>query len=232
MNKTSRFTQKLLNLAGKEYTPDPNLSFGLVFNEISNRAIMLLRGLLLFRNMIFVGKAVKVRCKRKLYVGRLATIRSGVEIDAYSKDGVTIGTRTCIGKNTMIRTTAHLSVLGKGFKIGKDSGTGEYCYFGCAGGVIIGDDVIMGMYVTFHSQEHIFSSSTIPIRLQGTTQKGISIGSDCWIGARVTFLDGSVIRPHSVIAAGAVVKGDFPAGAVIGGVPARLIKVREGYENY
>ena len=125
MNKTSRFTQKLLNLAGKESTPDPNLSFGLVFTEISNRAIMLLRGLLLFRNMIFVGKAVKVRCKRKLYVGRLATIRSGVEIDAYSKDGVTIGTRTCSEEYTKIRATAQMCVVGKGFKNGKDSGYGE-----------------------------------------------------------------------------------------------------------
>lgn len=95
-----------------------------------------------------------------------------------------------------------------------------------AGGIDIGDDVIMGQFVSFHAQEHNFSNPDILIRNQGVTQKGIRIGSNTWVGSRVTFLDGTDIGPGSIIAAGAVVKGTFPANAIIGGIPAKIISMR------
>ena len=52
------------------------------------------------------------------------------------------------------------------------------------------------------------------------------IGSDCWIGAKVTILDGTILEDGCIVAAGAVVKGHFPKYSVIGGVPARIIKTR------
>ena len=54
--------------------------------------------------------------------------------------------------------------------------------------------------------------------------KKIEIGENVWIGNRVTLLSGTVIGDNSVVAAGAVVKGEFPANVMIGGVPARIIK--------
>lgn len=50
------------------------------------------------------------------------------------------------------------------------------------------------------------------------------IGNNCWIGAKTTILDGTIIGNHCVVAAGAVVKGIFPDNVIIGGVPARIIK--------
>ena len=64
------------------------------------------------------------------------------------------------------------------------------------------------------------------IRLQGTERKGITIGRNCWIGAKVTILDGVTIGENCVIAAGAVVTKSMPANAVIGGMPARVIRYR------
>ena len=52
----------------------------------------------------------------------------------------------------------------------------------------------------------------------------IVIESDCWIGARVTILDGVRIGAGSTIAAGAVVTQDIEPGCLAGGVPARIIR--------
>lgn len=55
----------------------------------------------------------------------------------------------------------------------------------------------------------------------------ITIGNDVWIGARVTIMDGINIGNGAVIAAGAVVTKDVPPYAIVGGVPARIIRYRE-----
>lgn len=57
--------------------------------------------------------------------------------------------------------------------------------------------------------------------------KTIVIGNDVWIGTRVTIIDGVSIGDGSIIAAGAVVVKDVPPMAIVGGVPAKLIKYRE-----
>jgi acetyltransferase-like isoleucine patch superfamily enzyme len=58
-------------------------------------------------------------------------------------------------------------------------------------------------------------------------RKGIVVGDDCWIGAKVTFLDGAHVGKGSVIAAGAVVRGEIPPYSIAVGVPARVIKFRK-----
>ncbi len=73
-------------------------------------------------------------------------------------------------------------------------------------------------------QVYSFENNNLLIRLQGTTRQGIRIGKNCWIGAKVTILDGVSIGDHCVIAAGAVVTKNIPPHSVIGGVPARIIK--------
>ena len=82
----------------------------------------------------------------------------------------------------------------------------------------------MGQYVSFHASNHVFSDNSRPIKDQGVTSQGIRIEDDVWVGAKVTFLDGTVVRSHSVVAAGAIVAGEFPPNALIGGVPARVLK--------
>lgn len=60
-----------------------------------------------------------------------------------------------------------------------------------------------------------------------TYSKGpICIGNDVWIGANVTILSGVTIGDGAVIAAGSVVVKSVPPYAIVGGVPARIIKYR------
>ena len=90
----------------------------------------------------------------------------------------------------------------------------------------IGANVIMGQHISFHPETHVFASMAKPIRQQGVTRAGIVIGNDCWIGAKVTFLDGARVGSGVVVAAGSVVRGVIPDNVVIGGVPARILKHR------
>lgn len=74
-----------------------------------------------------------------------------------------------------------------------------------------------------HWKEEI--TPTIPENLE--EYKQITIGDDIWIGTNALIMDGVTIGNHAVIAAGAVVTKDVPEYAIVGGVPAKIIKQRE-----
>ena len=54
----------------------------------------------------------------------------------------------------------------------------------------------------------------------------VNIGNDCWIGENVFLVGGINIGDGAVILAGAVVTADVPAYAIVGGIPAKIIKYR------
>lgn len=65
------------------------------------------------------------------------------------------------------------------------------------------------------------------LSLQIEEYKRIEIGDDVWIGTNAMVLDGVKIGSHAVVAAGAVVTKDVPEYAIVGGVPANVIKYRK-----
>lgn len=216
-------------LKGHPYRIDPEVSFAQLATLSLRRAVLAARAILVLRRitpLAFVGRGTVIRGRSLLQVGRGTTLGNAVTIDAQSKGGVRLGANVNIGPYSILQTSGVITRLGTGISIGDNSGIGAYSFIGGGGGVRIGRDVIMGQYISFHSENHNFDSDAVPIRLQGVTRKGIEIGDDCWIGAKVTFLDGTVIGSGSVVAAGAVVRGVFPPDSVIGGVPARILKSR------
>ena len=56
-------------------------------------------------------------------------------------------------------------------------------------------------------------------------EEDVEIGENCWIGSKVTVLDGVTIGDNCVLAAGAVITKSMPANSVIGGVPAKILRV-------
>lgn len=216
--------QNLLKRFGKTYTIDDNIPNSFIFSIIQKRFWMLFRGYLFYRKVVFIGKNVKFLNKKNIFLNKNVTIENNVIIDGYCHDKVVIGSNSKIGSFSEVSCTGHFSKYGKGFYFGNNSGVGKFAFFGAAGGIKIGDNVIMGEYVSFHSQNHVFSDKNELIRNQGVTSKGIEIKNNVWVGAKCTFLDGAFVGSNSVIAAGALVKDKFPNNVLIAGVPARIIK--------
>ena len=219
--------ERVIRSAGRNYTIDNDLPAAFIYGELFRRGIELVRGIITFRRMVFRGRSVQIRYKRNLQLGPLSSIGAGSIVDASGSRGVKMGRGAKIGRRSIVTTTSQLGKRGVGVTIGAFSGIGDYAHIGCSGGVTIGQDVIAGPYVTFHSQEHVVDDLDRPIRSQGTRESEIIIDDDVWIGARATFLAGARVSAGSVVAAGSVVRGKFPPNCIIGGVPARVLKHRE-----
>lgn len=219
-----QLVQKQLKKAGKGYETDPRIPSGLYRRLLYVRASMLLRGIVFLRKKVFLGKGCTISNKRNIVFGKNITIEAHTRIDGYCSEPLTLGDNVKIGAYSYVTCTSHLSKYGKGLKMGNNSAIGEFTHFGASGGIEIGDDVIMGSYISFHSENHVFEDRSKPIREQGVTSKGIKLGNNIWVGAKVTFLDGSSVGDNSVVAAGAVVNGNFPPNSLIGGIPAKILR--------
>ena len=216
--------QKLLNNSGKNYTIDPRIPDGLFYHTLKLRGFMLLRGVLFLRKKVFLGRNCTILNKKNIHFGKNVTIEQNTRIDGYAYEKIILSNNVRIGAFSCLTSTSHMSKYGKGLKMGKNSAIGDFTHFGASGGIEIGDNVIMGSYISFHSENHKFNDNERLIREQGVTSRGIKLGNNIWVGAKVTFLDGCSIGDNSVVAAGAVVSGSFPEKSIIGGVPAKVLK--------
>jgi len=92
------------------------------------------------------------------------------------------------------------------------------------GPVSIGSHVNLAQGVVVTALNHSFGDPSLRIDEQGVTTSPVVIEDDVWIGANAVVLPGVTIGSHSVIAAGAVVTRDIPAGSLAAGVPATIKK--------
>ena len=176
---------------------------------------------------IFVSPTSKIICPSKMFFGNNLNIGYKCYINALSFEGLTLGKKVSLGMYTTIKLTGSLQKIGNYIKIGDNVGLGTHGFYGCGMGFLeIGDDTIIGNYVSIHPENHNYKDLSIPIRLQGVNGKGIKIGKNCWIGAKVTILDGTSIGDNCIVAAGAVLKGTFPDNVIIRGVLAKIMKYR------
>lgn len=119
---------------------------------------------------------------------------------------------------------------GKGLVIGDRSGIGIDADI--HGPVTIGNDVMMGPRCTILTRNHRIDDVTVPMNTQAFAEyQPVTIEDDVWIGANVTIMPGVRVGTGSVIAAGAVVVRDVEPFAIVGGVPARLIRSRLAAET-
>lgn len=114
--------------------------------------------------------------------------------------------------------------MGGGISIGHRSGIGVNCSI--RGPLTIGEDVMMGPDVVILTHTHVTSRIDIPMGQQGGEIRPVTVGNDVWIGMRSIIMPGVKIGNGVIIGAGAVVTKDIPDYAVVGGVPAKIIRFR------
>jgi acetyltransferase-like isoleucine patch superfamily enzyme len=112
---------------------------------------------------------------------------------------------------------------GKHISIGKNVFINFDCTFLALGGITIEDDVLIGPKVSLITESHPLN----PMQRKGLIGKSIVIKRNAWIGAGATILPGITIGENSVVAAGAVVSKDVPDNTIVGGIPAKIIKIIE-----
>lgn len=112
-------------------------------------------------------------------------------------------------------------------EIGDDVTIGKSVILIGAGGVTVGHRVMVGHGSKLISVGHRVPPGRGPMRFSGPVYGRVSIGDDAWLGAQVLLLPGVTVGEGAIVAAGAVVTKEVPPYALVGGVPARIIRMRE-----
>jgi acetyltransferase-like isoleucine patch superfamily enzyme len=171
---------------------------------------------------LFVGSGVRIAYSKKMRVGKSVSIGSNVRIMALSEGGISLGDRTTVRENTWIQCSSGPSQIGVSLTIGTGTYIGPSAIIGVGGPISIGNDCQIGASFIVIAENHALGSdgpSAVHVERQG-----VKIGNKCWIGHRVTILDGVALGDGCTVGAGSVVTRCFPDGSVIGGVPARVLR--------
>lgn len=133
----------------------------------------------------------------------------------------------CKGENINVEQGAYFG-NGKNFHVLGNAGLGRN--FACHNRIVtIHGGLMMGEDVLFQGGGHKFDNPDVPLGSEGSLpDTPLEIMEDVWIGARAIILPGCKrIGAHSIIGAGAIVTHDVPDYAIIGGNPAKVIRMRK-----
>lgn len=115
--------------------------------------------------------------------------------------------------------------------IGRNCDIGAFAHITCIESVTIGDGVLMGRFVLVTDNCHGKTGDAEELKqqplLRELTSKPVVIGNNVWIGDKAAVLPGVTVGDGAIIAAGAIVTHDVPAGAVVAGIPAKVIKIAQ-----
>jgi maltose O-acetyltransferase len=133
--------------------------------------------------------------------------------------GVRIGPRTVFVGSIWI---AGGSNPARDVTFGADCMVNDGCRFDTAAPIAVGDNVYLGHDVALITATH--DVGTAHRRAHRFVARSITVGDGTWIGARAVLMPGVTVGRGAIVAAGAVVTKPVADGAVVGGVPARVIR--------
>jgi len=128
-------------------------------------------------------------------------------------------------KNSRIKFNVIIQGTGT-FILGENSYLSHGTIIGVNDKIIIGDNVMIAANVSMRDTNHNFSDKNISMINQGLISKPIYIQDNVWIGHGAVITNGVTLKTGAIVAANAVVTKDVPVNAIVGGVPAKVLKYR------
>lgn len=144
-----------------------------------------------------LGKRVSIHGMTDVQLAERVTIRDDVSFAG--------GGSISVGDNTVINNASSITAVSK---------------------VTIGSDCMFAANVYILDVDHAYTRTDIPMSKQGYQVAPVIIGSDVWLGTGVVITKGVTIGDGAIVAANAVVTKDIPARAIVGGVPAKILRYR------
>jgi acetyltransferase-like isoleucine patch superfamily enzyme len=170
---------------------------------------------------LFVRLAwLKLRWRGRLVTDGLAFVGPGVTFEIGKDARVHLGRWSWIGHGTKIR--AHEGEV----RIGAKTVMGQECTISSFQHVSIGRECIVADRVMLIDFDHGVVETERPIREQGIYKRDVRVGNNVWMGYGVSVLRGTTIGDNAIVGTSSVVTKDVPDNAVVGGVPARLLRMR------
>ena len=161
------------------------------------------------------------RYGRRLHSDGIAFVSSDVVIQIGERGRVDLGRWSWLGHGTKIR--CHEGVV----SIGAKTVMGQECTISAYQHVSIGRECVIADRVMLIDFDHGMVEVERPIRQQGIYKRDVRVGNNVWIGYGACILRGVTVGDNAVIGTNAVVTDDVPANAIVGGVPARTIRMRD-----
>ena len=163
---------------------------------------------------------LKLRLRGRLQTDGLCFIAPGVKLEIGRDAVLRLGRWSWLGHGTKIRV--HEGEC----EIGAKTVLGQECTISAFQHVSIGRECVIADRVMLIDFDHGVVEVERPIRLQGIYKRDVDVAHNVWIGYGACLLRGVSVGENSVIGTSAVVTANVPANAVVGGVPARIIRMR------
>jgi acetyltransferase-like isoleucine patch superfamily enzyme len=161
------------------------------------------------------------RYGRRLRSNGIAFVAADVTIEIGRDGRVELGRWSWLGHGTKVR--CHEGTV----SIGAKTVMGQECTISAYQHVSIGRECVIADRVMLIDFDHGMVEVERPIRLQGIYKRDVRVGNNVWIGYGACILRGVTIGDNAVIGTNSVVTQDVPPNAVVGGVPARVIRMRD-----
>jgi acetyltransferase-like isoleucine patch superfamily enzyme len=175
-------------------------------------------GRLLWR---YLWRRLLTTAGRRWRTGGMLFLGRRLELQIGRKGEIRFGRFVWIGDGTKIR--CHEGVV----EIGDKTVLGQECTISAYQRVRIGEQCVIADRAMFIDFDHGVVDVERPIRQQGIYKRDTIVGSNVWIGYGACILRGVRVGDNAIIGTNSVVTGDVPANGVVGGVPARVIRMRE-----
>jgi acetyltransferase-like isoleucine patch superfamily enzyme len=175
-----------------------------------------------FGERAHVAATARVFHPERVEVGRDAWVGPGSYL--IGNTDAPIGIR--LGEGVVVERGAYLTATDGSIEIGARAWIGPGAILYGNGGLFVGARAKIGPRVAISTVNHASQRVDLPIRAQGLELAGVHIGADAVIGADVVLVPGVKIGRGAFVAPGSVVTRSIPPGAVVEGVPARLVEER------